>query len=113
MIIEKYIINFWQGRLKLWHSFWLVGGIGGIFAGQIIIFIEERIFSNFPQNPFDFSFRSKFLILLWIVYSTVGIWRSSENYTGSVFWKITTKIYIAINCISSFLLLFFFNFSEI
>ena len=113
MIIEKYIIHFWQGKLKLWQSFWLVGGLVGIIIGQILIFLKEFIFSNYAQNPNDFPIGIKLLILVWIFYSTVGIWRSSENYKGYYFWKISTKIYIIINAISSFLLLFFFSFSEI
>ena len=35
MFIEKFIINFWRGNLKLWHSFWLVGGFGGIIQYSI------------------------------------------------------------------------------
>ena len=92
MIIEKYIIYFWQGKLKLWQSFWLVGGLVGIIIGQILIFLKEFIFSNYAQNPNDFPIGIKLLILMWIIYSTVGIWRSSENYKGYYFWKISTKI---------------------
>lgn len=111
MLIEKIISNFWQGKLKLWHSFWLVGGVGGIIVGQIIMFIEEKIFNNIGQNPFDFTFRGKILILIWVIYTTVGIWRSSENYEGNALWRSLTKIYITINCLSSIFLLFFFDFS--
>ena len=46
MFIEKFIINFWRGNLKLWHSFWLVGGFGGIIVSQIIIFIEQKPHSS-------------------------------------------------------------------
>ena len=113
MIIENFIRKFWQGKLKLWHSFWLVGFIGGIIVGKIIVFIEEKIFSSYSQSPFEFSLRGKLLVIVWIIFSTVGIWRSAEKYQGLVFWKISTKIYISINCISSILLLFFFNFPEI
>ena len=113
MFIEKYITSFWQGKLKLWQSFWLVGGLIGIIIGQIIIFIEEKIFGNPSQNPFEFSFRAKILILIWVIYTTVGIWRSSERYEGLFLWKISTKIYIIINCLSTIFLLFFFNFNQI
>ena len=104
MIFENYIINFWKGRLKLWQSFWLIGGFGGVIIGQIIVFIEEKMFSATSQYPLDFTIRGKILIL---------IWRSAENYKGAYIWKVSTKIYIIINCLSSILLLFFFNNSEI
>jgi len=109
MFIEKFIINFWRGNLKLWHSFWLVGGFGGIIVSQIIIFIEQKIFANSANNLFNFSIRGKLLIVIWVIFSTIGIWRSAEKYTGSTFWKISTKIYISINCISSIYILFFMD----
>ena len=109
MFIENFLKNFWKGKLKLWQSFWLVGGIGGIIIGQIILFIEEKFFYNVSISPSDISIRGKALILIWVVYSTVGIWRSAENYRGSSFWKISTKIYIAANCLSTIFLLFFFR----
>ena len=108
-IIEKYIMSFWQGKLKLWHSFWLVGGIGGIITGQIIIFLEQKIFNYNPLFPFDFTIRGKILVLLWIIFTTIGIWKSAENYNGLYFWKIITKIYIVINCLSALLLMFYFD----
>ena len=113
MIIENILKKFWLGKLKLWQSFWLVGGIGGVIIGKIIIFIEGNIFTKYTQAPIDFSFRAKLLILLWLIYTTVGIWRSAEMYNGSPFWKYSTKIYIGVNCISSIFLLFFINISQI
>ncbi|MBI29326.1 MAG: hypothetical protein CFH21_01156 [Alphaproteobacteria bacterium MarineAlpha5_Bin11] len=109
MVIEKYIKNFWYGRVKLWQSFWLVGGIGGIIIGRIIIFIKESLLSDYSLLPIDFSFRIKILITAWVIYSTVGIWRSAEFYQGPSYWKVIVKIYIAMNCISTFFLLFFFR----
>ena len=90
-IIEKYIMSFWQGKLKLWHSFWLVGGVGGIIFGQIMMFFEKNLFGMNPMYPFDFSFRSKIFVLIWVIFTTVGIWRSAENYNGAYFLKIITK----------------------
>ena len=43
-----------------------------------------------------------FLILPWAIYSTVGIWRSSDKYKGSKFWAVLTKILIVIGVISYF-----------
>ena len=109
MIIENFIKNFWNGKIKLWQSFWLVGVIGGIIVGNIIIFIEESIFSNITQSTTEISIRSKILILIWLIFYTVGIWRSAENYNGPFFLKIATKIYIAGNCLSTVFILFFFK----
>ena len=92
MFLENYIKDFWRGKLKLWHSFWIVGGIGGILIGQIIIFIEKTFFSSSSLNLLEFSTRGKILILIWVVFSTIGIWRSAENYNGPSFLKIILDI---------------------
>tara|TARA_Y100000590_G_scaffold337398_1_gene384355 strand:+ start:11843 stop:12193 length:351 start_codon:yes stop_codon:yes gene_type:complete len=113
MFLENYIKDFWRGKLKLWHSFWIVGGIGGILIGQIIIFIEKTFFSSSSLNLLEFSTRGKILILIWVVFSTIGIWRSAENYNGPSFLKIITKIYVAVNCFSSIYILFFFNTQQV
>ena len=107
MIIENFIRNFWQGKIKLWQSFWLVGGIGGILIFNLIIFIEDKIFSNSTEYLTELSFRSKLLVLIWTIFYTVGIWRSAENYNGYAFLKILTKFYIPANCLSSVYILFF------
>ena len=110
MNIESLIKKFWQGKIKLWQSFWLVGAIGGFIIGRIIILIEDKIFENKPLFPIDFTFRSKFLILIWSIYTTIGIWRSAENYKGSPLIRNITKIYIVLNFITTLYVFFFFNF---
>ena len=92
---------------------WIVGGIGGILIGQIIILIEKTFFSSSSLNLLEFSTRGKILILIWVVFSTIGIWRSAENYNGPSFLKIITKIYVAVNCFSSIYILFFFNTQQV
>ena len=108
--MNKQIINdFWNGKIKLWKSFWLVG-----FGHQILLFylipiFEKVIFNNseiygyiqFNQETIqipDFtriSFLTKLIVILSAVYVTIGIWRSSENYNGSFFWIIVTFVYLS------------------
>ena len=109
MTITNVVKDFFEGKIKLWKSFWIVG-----FGHQIILFylipvFEKIIFNNseiygyiqFSQDTFqipDFtriSFLTKLIVILSTIYVTIGIWRSSENYNGSFFWIIVTFIYLS------------------
>ena len=52
---------------------------------------QELLFINFNK----FTIISKFIIIIWSIYITVGIWRSAENYKGSIIWIILTLIIIS------------------
>ena len=93
------IKDFFEGKIKLWKSFWIVGFGHQIILLYLIPFFEKIIFNNseiygyiqFSQDTFqipDFtriSFLTKLIVILSTVYVTIGIWRSSENYIGSFF----------------------------
>ena len=97
--------DFFEGKVKLWKSYWLVGEIlNGIVL--IIIFNLEVYFFNsnstVSQIPFldfsNFTLLSKVIIFLWTIFISVGIWRSAENYKGNIIWIILTFIVIAYRC---------------
>ena len=109
MFNTNLIKNFFEGKIKLWKSFWIVG-----FGHQVLLFylipvFEKIIFNNseiygyiqLSQDTFqipDFtriSFLTKLIVILSTIYVTIGIWRSSENYNGSFFWIIVTFIYLS------------------
>tara|TARA_B100000900_G_scaffold371008_1_gene349942 strand:- start:458 stop:802 length:345 start_codon:yes stop_codon:yes gene_type:complete len=97
--------DFFEGKVKLWKSYWLVGELlNGIFL--LIIFNLEIYFfnsnSSVSQIPFldfsNFTFLSKLTIFLWTIFISIGIWRSAENYKGNIIWIILTFIVIAYRC---------------
>ena len=103
--------DFFEGNLKLWKSFWLVGFGHSLFLFFLIPIFERVIFRNkeiysFVQINQDtvrlpdftkFSFLSKLIVILSIFYITIGIWRSCEKYNGSLFWIIITFLYLSFN----------------
>ena len=104
---------FFEGKLKLWKSYWLVGELlNGIFL--LIIFNLEIYFfnsnSSVSQIPFldfsNFTLLSKVIIFLWTIFISVGIWRSAENYKGNMIWIAITFIIIAYRCYSLRLMFF-------
>ena len=105
--------DFFEGKVKLWKSYWLVGELlNGIFL--LIIFNLEIYFfnsnSSVSQIPFldfsNFTFLSKLTIFLWTIFISIGIWRSAENYKGNVIWIILTFIVIAYRCYTLRLIFF-------
>ena len=95
------IINdFWNGKIKLWKSYWIVGELlNALFILLIfnieVRFLNNRIIENFLPffNFNDFSFFSKILLILWTIFITVGVWRSAENYNGNFIFNFINKIF--------------------
>ena len=96
------IIKFWNGEIALWKSYWLVGELSNAFFLLVIFNFEIYLFNNrqFTNSlPFldftNFSFLSKIILFIWTFFITVGIWRSAENYKGSIVWVIATFLFLS------------------
>ena len=112
--MNKQIINdFWYGKIKLWKSYWLVGELLNGLVLLIIFNLEIYFFntnSSVSQIPFlnfsNLTILSKTIIFLWTIFISVGIWRSAENYKGSIIWIVLTFIIVAYRCYSLRLIFF-------
>ena len=96
------IKNFWNGHLTLWKSYWLIGEILNalfilaVFNFEIYIFGNNQFSNSLPFLDFsNFSFLSKITLIIWTIFITVGIWRSAENYKGSIIWILATFIFLS------------------
>ena len=105
--------KFFEGKIKLWKSYWLVGELFNGIVLLIIFNLEIYFFntnSSVSQIPFlDFTnltFFSKFFIFIWTIFISIGIWRSAENYKGNIFWVALTFIIVAYRCYSLRLIFF-------
>ena len=112
--MNKQIVNdFWNGKIKLWKSYWLVGELLNGLVLLIIFNLEIYFFntnSTVSQIPFlnfsNLTILSKTIIFIWTIFISVGIWRSAENYKGSIIWIILTFIIVAYRCYSLRLIFF-------
>ena len=102
MINSNLIKDFLDGKIKLWKSYWLVGELlNGLFL--LILFNLEIYFfntnSSVSQIPFlnfsNLTIVSKIIIFVWTIFISIGIWKSAENYKGSIIWVILTFVIIA------------------
>ena len=107
------IKNFWNGHLTLWKSYWLVGELLNalfilvVFNFEIYIFGNNQFSNSLPFLDFsNFSFLSKILLITWTIFITIGIWRSAENYKGSIVWILATFIFLSYRVFSLRLIFF-------
>ena len=110
---KQIVSDFWLGKVKLWKSYWLVGELLNGIVLLIIFNLEIYFFntnSTVSQIPFlnfsNLTILSKTIIFIWTIFISVGIWRSAENYKGSIIWIILTFIIVAYRCYSLRLILF-------
>ena len=90
---KQYYQKFLDGELSLPHSYWLVGVVYSFGVGIILgIFM---LGFNLPERA------ANVLALPWLVFITIGIWKSATKYKGPKFWAILAKIAIVIGIINS------------
>ena len=107
------IKNFFEGKIQLWKSYWLVGELlNGIVL--LILFNLEIYFFNtnnsVSQIPFlnfsNLTLFSKVVIFSWTIFISIGIWRSAENYKGNIIWILLTFLIVSYRCYSLRLIFF-------
>ncbi len=113
--MSKYnlVKEFFEGKVKLWKSYWLIGELLNgivllaIFNLEIYFFNTNSFVSQIPFFDFsNFTIFSKSIIFIWTIFISIGIWRSAENYKGNIFWIILTFIIVAYRCFSLRLIFF-------
>ena len=113
MFENRILKEFFNGEIKLWKSYWLVGELLNGLILLIIFNLEIYLLNNnssVSQIPFlDFSnlnFISKLFIFIWTILISIGIWKSAENYKGNVVWIILTFIIVSYRCYTITLIFF-------
>ena len=111
--MEKIISNFWNGKITLWRSYWLVGELLNalfillVFNLEIFFFGNNQVSNSLLFLDFsNFSFLSKLTLIIWTIFITVGIWRSAEKYRGSIVWIIATFLFLSYRVFSLRLIFF-------
>jgi len=107
------LIKFYSGNITLWKSYWLVGEllnallILAVFNIEIYLLGNNIFYNSLPFLDFNnFSFISKIILICWTIFITIGIWKSAENYTGSIVWIVATFIFLSYRLFSLRLIFF-------
>ena len=102
MILRNLLIDFFEGKIKLWKSYWLVGELLNGIVLLIIFNLEIYFFntnSSVSQIPFlnfsNLTILSKIIIFSWTIFISIGIWKSAENYKGNIIWIVATFLFLS------------------
>ena len=96
----NYIEKFWNGDVRLVISYWVVGGLLSIPAAFVGVFLSTLLFQTFDDH--------KIFYAGWMIFTSVGIWRSADKYwrnpknQGKKGWAIAAKIGIGLGWIVFF-----------
>ena len=100
-------VDFWKGKISLvwmyWFYYWFVGY--SIFL-TIVMLDEYGYYEDDKTNLYLVT-----ILIPYLVFCSVGTWRSASNYKGLQFWANLTKLLI-IGPIVGLILVFFFAYSD-
>ena len=113
MIKINLIQDFFEGKIKLWKSFWIAGELIYGFLLLMLLQLDKYLFSELSErstyltifNLNHLSVISKLFLILITIFISIGVWRSAENYRGSIFIILFVFIYYGYR-VSSLVLLF-------
>ena len=88
---KSFFKKFIEGKASLPLSFWVFGFIGLILFSLIAALI-------YPSMTFV-----RLIAYPYLIYVSIGIWRSSNNYKGYKIFSILAKIVVVIWNINQFL----------
>lgn len=116
----KWITNLWKGEMPLWKAFWVYGVIMSVLlylatvlaANGILVLVFFFIFSQ--SVPFNGTLLFAAILLPGAAYqvlSSVGIWRSADNYSGrrvnSIMARAAVMAYLALAVLAIYIFLQF------
>lgn len=86
---QFFLKNFFEGKLSLALSFWVFGFISLSVLGLIAVLI-------YPSMRFASMRFARLIVYPYLIYASIGIWRSSDNYKGKKIFAILAKIMIVL-----------------
>ena len=113
MIKINLIQDFFEGKIKLWKSFWIAGELIYGFLLLVLLQLDKYLFSELSErsnylsifNLNNLSVISKLFLILITIFISIGVWRAAENHRGSIFIILFVFIYYGYR-VSSLVLLF-------
>ena len=111
--MDKQVIkDFFEGKIKLWKSFWIAGELIYGFLLLVLLQLDKYLFSELSErsnylsifNLNNLSVISKLFLILITIFISIGVWRAAENYRGSIFIILFVFIYYGYRVFSLVLL---------
>ena len=95
----NYLKKFWDGDVPLVISYWIIGVILNVIVSFSIGFILTFVLLTLGTSDTTINILLNLFIIAWIIFLTVGIWRSADKYQGKKIWSHLTKLVLVIGII--------------
>ena len=83
----------WAGTARLWQAYWLVGVLGQ-FAVLLLCFAVTYPFWRGPQDNWWSDELSAVLLLGYLAFASVSIWRCAHNANNPVWGALARTIVV-------------------
>ena len=91
---QNFFVRCWQGSARLWQAFWLVGVLGKLLVVTVAYLGSFMLMGVTSNDILVFVFLIP-LLLGYLVYAVVSIWRCASN-AHHIFWGIIARILVLI-----------------
>jgi hypothetical protein len=91
----KFIAKLWSGEYSLVKTYWLFNVLAGVVA-NIPISIFGMLSDRTQSENATLFFSYICLFSSYGLIAMVGLWRSSNNYTGNQIWAVMSKVLVCI-----------------
>ena len=92
--LESFLLNYWNGKKKLWQAFWLIGIFGRILLAIFIVIFT--LIGKAIGLTWSIGILSLIFILIYIIWSFVSIWRCAFNVKNRI-WGHIARVFISMD----------------
>ena len=95
---RNFFVRCWLGSARLWQAFWLVGVLGKFLVLSVVGFGGYLIWRG-PQDTTLVNALGIPLLVGYVVYASVSIWRCAPNTNNQVLGGIA-RVLVAFGLVS-------------
>ena len=90
-----FVRDLWQGKLRLWITYWICG-VGGNMSFVALLSLIYVARGAAAQGWLWLVYACS---LLWFVLIFVGIWRAAGRYSGPAIWALLARLGVLVGIV--------------
>jgi hypothetical protein len=90
---QSFFVRCWGGSARLWQAYWLVGVVGYLFI-MLLLALAGVVLWRGPQDNLWFNSGAFVVVVGYLVFSGVSIWRCSPNSSNAAWGALARTVLI-------------------
>jgi len=90
---QSFLARCWGGSARLWQAYWLVGVAGYLFI-MLLLELAGVLLWRGPQDNLWFNSAAFVVVVAYLVFSGVSIWRCSPNSSSAAWGALARTVLI-------------------